>query len=214
MSKKPTIVIADDHPMLLKGLGDELLANGYTVLGQAENGMQALQHIIEHQPDVALLDIDMPDLTGFEVIKMAKVKAEKTKFVVLSFHKESEYVAQARTLNIDGYLLKEDCFNDIELCIQSVVNDKVFFSKSFQDEALLDADATLKKLNLLTPSERHVIKMVANSLSTQDIADELNISPRTIEKHRSNIIDKLNLDKISNTLAHWAIANKNLILSL
>jgi YesN/AraC family two-component response regulator len=85
-----TIVIADDHPMLLKGLHEELVKNNYNVVGQGATGMQALELILKHEPTVALLDIDMPILTGFEVIKTAKEKGSKTKFIVLSFHKEAE----------------------------------------------------------------------------------------------------------------------------
>ena len=97
-----TIVIADDHPMLLKGLYEELMSNGYNVIGQAADGMKAFELILTEKPDLAILDIDMPVLSGFEVIKMAKEKEVSTKFIVLSFHKEAEYITQARTLNIDG----------------------------------------------------------------------------------------------------------------
>ena len=103
---KISVVIADDHPMILKGLLDELQANNYNVLGQAANGMQALELILTHNPTIALLDIDMPLLTGFEVIKMAKQKKVDTKFIILSFHKENDYLSQAKALQINGYLLK------------------------------------------------------------------------------------------------------------
>ncbi len=213
MDKKITIVTADDHPMLLKGLNEELKANGYNVIGQATNGIQALELILKLQPNIALLDIDVPVLTGFEVIKMAREKGAKTKFIILSFHKESYYIVQAKAFQIDGYLLKEDTFFEIEHCINEVLNNKVYFSKSIDDQPLQNASDELKKLSLLTLSETKILKLIAQEISNQDIADSLSVSIRTVEKHRSNIIDKLDLKKGNNVLTNWALLNRNVILS-
>ncbi|MGH1387799.1 response regulator [Kordia sp.] len=213
MDKKITIVTADDHPMLLKGLTEELTANSYNVIGQATNGIQALELILKLQPDIALLDIDMPILTGFEVIKMAREKGAKTKFVILSFHKESYYIVQAKAFQIDGYLLKEDTFFEIEHCINEVLNGNVYFSKSIDDHPLQNASEELKRLNLLTLSEIKILKLIAQEISNQEIADTLSVSIRTIEKHRSNIIEKLSLKKGNNVLTNWALLNRNVILS-
>ncbi|MGB3342734.1 MAG: response regulator transcription factor [Aequorivita sp.] len=209
-----SIIIADDHPVMLKGLYDELTENGYNVVGKAINGMQALELVLTLKPSVALLDIDMPLLTGFEVIKMAKEKNVATKFVVLSFHKENKYIAQAKTLQINGYLLKEDSFSVVEDCIKRVVNDHVYFSPSFEDGALHDVSEELKRLGYLTSSEKTILKLIAQQNSTQEIADLLCVSARTVEKHRSNIINKLELGTGSNTLARWALSNKNTIKEL
>lgn len=213
MDKKITIVTADDHPMLLKGLTEELTANSYNVIGQATNGIQALELILKLQPDIALLDIDMPILTGFEVIKMAREKGAKTKFVILSFHKESYYIVQAKAFQIDGYLLKEDTFFEIEHCINEVLNGNVYFSKSIDDHPLQNASEELKRLNLMTLSEIKILKLIAQEISNQEIADTLSVSIRTIEKHRSNIIEKLSLKKGNNVLTNWALLNRNVILS-
>jgi len=212
--KNISIVIADDHPVMLKGLYDELTENGYSVVGKAINGMQALELILTLQPTIALLDIDMPLLTGFEVIKMAKEKNVDTKFVVLSFHKENNYIAQAKTLQINGYLLKEDPFSVVEDCMKRVVDDQVYFSPSFEDGTLLDVSEELKRLGHLTSSEKTILKLIAQQKSTQDIADILSVSARTVEKHRSNIIGKLELGVGANTLARWALTNKNTIKEL
>jgi len=208
-----TIITADDHPMLLKGLNEELIKNGYTIVGQANNGIQALELIINQQPTLALLDIDMPVLNGFEVIKMAREKGCKTKFIILSFHKESYYIVQAKTFQIDGYLLKEDGFFEIEHCINEVVAGNIYFSKSIDDQPLLQATEELKRLNLLTLSETKILKLIAQEISNQDIADSLSLSIRTIEKHRSNIIEKLGLKKGNNVLTNWALVNRSTILS-
>jgi len=209
-----TLVIADDHPMLLKGLYEELVEHGYKVVARCDNGMKALGAIIQYRPSIALLDIDMPLLTGFDVIKMARDKGVETKFIVLSFHKEPEYIVQAKTLQIDGYLLKEDSFFEIEKCIETVLQGKECFSKSFQNKALENADSELNKISLLTPSEKTILKMIANDIDSHDIAEQLSVSIRTVEKHRSNIISKLELPAGTNSLMKWALTNKNIILEL
>ncbi len=209
-----TLVIADDHPMLLKGLYEELTAKNYRVVGQAADGMRALELILTQRPTLALLDIDMPLLTGFEVIRMAREKGVSTKFIVLSFHKRLEYVTHAKALHIHGYLLKEDPFFEIERCIGAVLKGEVYFSSSFGTRALENASQDLKKLYLLTPSERAILKLIAKQASTNTIADKLSVSVRTVEKHRSNIIAKLALESGTNTLTNWALTNKKTILEL
>ena len=134
--KDMSIVIADDHPMLLKGLFDELTAFGYNVIGSGVNGMKALELILTCEPDIALLDIDMPMLTGFEVVKTAIEKGCKTKFIMLSFHKETEYVLQAKALQIQGYLLKEDSFVEVEKCMDAVLKGEQYFSPSFESTSI------------------------------------------------------------------------------
>ena len=212
---KISVVIADDHPMILKGLHDELQANNYTVLGQAANGMQALELILTHNPTIALLDIDMPLLTGFEVIKMSKQKGVDTKFIILSFHKDNEYISQAKALQINGYLLKEDSFSEIEDCIQCVLNGDVCFSRSFAPSSLASVSEELKKIKHLTSSEKTILKLVAEQMSSSEIAEQLFISIRTVEKHRSNIIMKLEIENTTtNALTNWAYLHKNVIKEL
>ncbi|WP_347373384.1 response regulator transcription factor [Aequorivita sp. Q41] len=211
--KDISIVIADDHPMLLRGLLDEFEANGYNVIGNSANGTQALEQILNLQPTIAILDIDMPLLSGFEIVKMAKEKYVKTKFIIFSYHREAEFVIQAKSLQIDGYLLKEDPFIEIEKCMDAVLNDKVYFSSSFNSQNLNDVSNEIKKLNWLTPSEITILKLIAQEKTNTEIADILSISVRTVEKHRSNIISKIWNNKTSKTLSAWAITHKNLIIN-
>ncbi|MBW1294198.1 response regulator [Aquimarina litoralis] len=215
ISKKDiSIVIADDHPMLLKGLYDELTIHNYQVTGKAANGMQALEQILTLEPTLALLDIDMPLLNGFEVIKTASEKKVSTKFIILSFLKETKYITQAKKLGIDGYLLKEDSFFEIEKCIREILQGNSYFSKAIDSSSLQNASEELKKLQFLTPSETTILKLIAQQISTIEIADSLFVSKRTIEKHRSNIISKLELGKETNTLTKWTLNHKNVILEL
>lgn len=209
--KEISVVIADDHPMILKGLKDELTQSDYNVVGEAINGMQALELILTLKPTIALLDIDMPVLTGFEVIKMAKEKEVATKFIVLSFHRESEYISQAKVLQINGYLLKEDSFAEIENCIEKVLNDQICFSPSFEASSLASVSEDFKRIKHLTASEKTILKLVAQQMSSSEIAEKLFISPRTVEKHRSNIITKLEIDNAPNSLTSWSFLHKKLI---
>jgi DNA-binding NarL/FixJ family response regulator len=212
--KTISILIADDHPMLLKGLYDEMLERGFNVVAQAANGQEAWEKLLEHKPKLALLDIDMPFYTGFEVVKMARKEGLDTKFIILSFHKEKEYVAQAKNLGIDGYLLKEDTIQDIESCMRAVLDNRPFFSRSFQPEALEDISSGLEKLRLLTPSEVKILKMVASGKTTTEISELLGVSSRTVEKHRSNIIMKLDIPSGTNSLLNWTFGNKKSINAL
>lgn len=211
--KEISIVIADDHPMLLRGLLDELTANGYNVTGHAANGTQALEHILSLNPEIALLDIDMPILSGFEIVRMGKEKGVKTKFIMFSYHREPEFILQAKSLQIDGYLLKEDSFVEIEKCMDSVLNGKEYFSKAFNSQQLNDTSNEIKKLNWLTPSEITILKLIAQQKPNAEIADTLHISVRTVEKHRSNIIAKIWNDSLPKSLTAWAITHKDFILN-
>jgi len=211
--KDVSIVVADDHPMLLRGLLDELIANGYNVIGHSVNGTEALGQILSLMPTIALLDIDMPMLNGFDVVKMAKEKGIATKFIMFSYHREAEFILQAKSLQIDGYLLKEDPFVEIEKCIDAVVNGREFFSASFDSKKIQDVSDEIKRLQWLTPSEMTILKLVAQQKSNKEIADTLNVSVRTVEKHRSNIISKLWSNIESKPLNSWALVHKKLILN-
>ncbi|MFT4753219.1 MAG: two-component system nitrate/nitrite response regulator NarL [Salibacteraceae bacterium] len=212
--KNFSIVIADDHPLLLGGLKEQLLSNHYNVVAEASNGIQALEIILKLKPTLAFLDIEMPLLTGLEVIKLAKEKESETKFIALSFHKEPIYVAQAKALQISGYLLKEDSFLEIEKCMEAVLEGREFFSNSFDTFSLKNASVELKKLQLLTPSEITILKLIAQQKTTAAIAGSLSVSSRTIEKHRSNIKLKLAIEGRTNVLTKWCLAHKNIALNL
>ncbi len=208
---EPTLILADDHPLLLKGLESSLLAKGFKVLGTATDGSTALKLITEHKPYLAMLDIEMPHMDGLSVAKYCKEKGIPTKFVILSYHKEPEFIARAKSLNLSGYLLKEDALDEVESCIQSVCKGEQYFSKAFQIKEVTSAQTALDRLDGLTPSERKILKLIAKNLSTREIADTLFVSERTIEKHRSNIIQKLDLGGRPNGLTTWVLHNKHLL---
>jgi DNA-binding NarL/FixJ family response regulator len=182
-------------------------------VGNAINGIEALERVLSFKPTIALLDIDMPFLNGFEVVKTAKKKGSITKFIMFSYHRQAEFVLQAKSLQIDGYLLKEDSFLEIERCMDMVINGNKFISSAFNSNMLKDVSDDILKLNWLTTSEMTILKLIAQQETTAQIAETLSVSIRTIDKHRSNIKQKLWPKKSSNSLIFWAISNKFLILN-
>ncbi|MFT7052079.1 MAG: two-component system nitrate/nitrite response regulator NarL, partial [Psychroserpens sp.] len=207
MNDTITLVVADDHPLLLKGLVDQLKDYNYNVIATAENGAIALDKIIDLQPTIAILDEEMPLLRGFEVIQKCKEKRLATKFIILTSHKEKAFIYKAKKLNISGYVVKDEPFKEIHNCIQSVSKGVSYFSSVFNNVFNDQVLPQLQKLKLLSPSEQTIVRLVGQGQSSKDIAGLLSLSSRTIEKHRSNIIYKLGLTKEKDILAIWAKEN-------
>ena len=207
MNSNITLIIADDHPILLNGLVNQLKDYNYEVLAAAENGAVALDKIMELKPDIAVLDEQMPLLTGFEVIQKCKEKGSDTKFIILTSHKEKAFVYKAKKLNISGYILKDEPFVELHNCIQSVYKGTSYFSVVFDSIFNDEVAPQLEKMKLLSSSERTIVRFVAEGKSSKDIAELLSLSMRTIDKHRSNIIGKLGLVKEKDILTNWAKEN-------
>ncbi len=209
--KNKTIITADDHPLLLKGLNDFLLEKKYKVIGSGNNGEEAYNLIIKENPDIAILDIQMPFMTGLEVAKKCKINNITTKIILITFHKEKMLFQKANELNIFGYILKEFAIEEIETCIKSVNDGIPYFSPKIKD--LLGINPYDDSyLNSLTPSEKKILKLIAKDKTNKEIASILFISHRTVEKHRSNIISKLNLEHKTNSLLIWAKDNTDKLL--
>lgn len=203
MSYLPSIIIADDHPLLLKGLSDFLSEKGHNLIGSGNNGKEAYDLILQKEPDIAILDIQMPYMSGLEIAKRCKHESVKTKIVLITLHKEKELYQRAQELNIFGYILKEFALEEIEICIKTVSEGKPFFSDRIK-ELIGVVFMEDEELNSLTPSEKKILKLIAKDKTNKDIASQLFISYRTVEKHRSNIIAKLNLEPKTNSLLIWA----------
>lgn len=203
MTKEQSIVIADDHPLLLKGLGEFLTEKGYNLVGSGVNGREAFNLIAKLQPTIAILDIQMPFMSGLEIAKKCKNTNLDTKIVLITLHKEKDLYQEAKELNIFGYILKEFALEEIENCISSVSQGIPFFSPKIK--ALLGEDKFKDtSLQSLTPSEKKILKYIARDKTNKEIASLLFISYRTVEKHRSNIITKLHLEPKTNSLLIWA----------
>ncbi len=207
--KELSILIADDHPMVLKGMKSEFSLRGFQHIYEAKNGLEALQVIEQNQLDIAILDVDMPAISGMEVAE--RLKESKTKTIIMTHHKEDGFIIQAKLLGVNAYLLKEDSFKEVEQALESLQSDTFYLSSSFQDNKLDELDETIQQLKNLSLAEREVLKHISEGFETSEVADMLSVSKRTIHKHRSNIISKLNLDSHRNTLANYAQDNRQLI---
>ncbi len=208
--KNKTIITADDHPLLLKGLNDFLLEKNYNIIGSANDGKQALALIESLNPDIAILDIQMPNLSGLDVAKICNDNGSRTKIILITFHKEASLYFEAKELNVFGYLLKDFAIEEIENCISSVLDNVPYFSLKIKQLLNLDSSENLL-IKSLTPSERKILKYISKDKTTKEIAELLSVSPRTVEKHRSNIIQKLNIEPKTNSLLIWAKEHQNQI---
>jgi DNA-binding NarL/FixJ family response regulator len=202
-------LLADDHPMILKGLLSEFLANGFTNIETATNGTEALNYITDHKPDIALLDIDMPYLNGLEVAERAK--GFPTKIIILTQHKEEGFLLKIKSIGAHAYLLKEDDFSEIENALESIERNKFYASSSFEDSFLEDMEEKLKLLRNLSNTELKILHLISNGLNTNEVAKHLFVSYRTVEKHRSNIIQKLDIVSQRDALNKYIQANKILL---
>ncbi|MBT8288408.1 MAG: response regulator transcription factor [Flavobacteriaceae bacterium] len=203
------IIIADDHPLILKGLEDFLTEKSYEVIGAAIDGKAALKLILKHEPDVAILDIRMPVMNGLEVAKMVIDQGLETKIVLITFEKDGTVLKQAQSLNVHGYILKEFALVEIENCLEALAEENTYFSPGLREH--IESDRVIE-LDRLSFTEKKILKRIAQNKTTREIGREMFISYRTVEKHRSNIIKKLNLDHQQNSLLIWAKENQKYLL--
>ncbi|WP_298756425.1 response regulator transcription factor [uncultured Psychroserpens sp.] len=197
-----SIIIADDHPLILKGLNDFLLEKQFNVIASAKNGKEALTLINAHKPDIAILDIQMPMLTGLEVAEKCKTFNLDTKIIIITFEKSQDIYNKAKSLGIYGYILKEFAIAEIENCIASVLQETSYFSPELIE--YLEIKETPDELKTLTDSEMKVFKLIAENKTAKEIASVLFISDRTVEKHKSNIRTKLKLESKANSIVLYA----------
>jgi DNA-binding NarL/FixJ family response regulator len=195
------VLIADDHPIVRKGLRQLLEAEtDMEVVDEAGDGMEALEKVRVKHPDVLLLDIAMPRLTGLEAAQMVKDTSPETKIVILSMYEKEAYARQALDAGALGYILKGGPSEEILAAIRAVAKGRYFLSSSITSSVV---DIYLKGRSKAAPDEgyqslsereRQVFMLLVEGLSTTQIADTLCISPKTVEKHRLNITTKLDID--------------------
>ena len=213
-----TILLADDHPLLRLGMREIIHQHaGFRVVAEAGNGERALELIDQLRPFIAVIDIDMPKLSGLEVVKQVLARKIPTEIIILTMHDEESFFERALDLGVSGYVLKESVENEIFAAIESVRNGKPYISSSFSNFLLKrnqhSQGGAEKKLGItdLTPAERKVLNLVADNKTTKEIADILFVSERTVESHRSSICSKLNLHG-QNALLRYAMTFKNRII--
>lgn len=204
-----SIIIADDHPLVLKGLTDFLKEKEYNLIGSAADGKEAFDLIKSKQPEIAILDIQMPFLTGLEIAEKCKELNLPTKIILITFEKDETIYNQAKTLEIYGYVLKEFALVEIENCISAVLNGKSYFSPELIE--FLEIVEPPKELQVLTPTEIEVLRLIALNKTAKEIGSILFISSRTVEKHKSHIIRKLDLESKAGSLALFAKENEEFL---
>jgi DNA-binding NarL/FixJ family response regulator len=215
MSNQIKIVIADDHPIFRNGLKQIIeYEDRIKIIGEADNGAKALELIKDLNPDVAVLDIDMPKKTGLEVLR--ELKDSDVRIIFLTMYAEEDIFDEAMNLGIKGFVLKDSAVNDIIEGIFSVFEDRYYISPSVSNflvnrrKKLNELRNNNPRLDSLTLAEKKVLKYIAENKTSKDIANILFLSYRTIENHRANISNKLNL-KGSHSLVKFAIENKVLL---
>lgn len=201
------ILIADDHPFTLQGTKSFVESYGYKVMDTCSNGISAFNLITLHAPDVAILDINMPGQDGLDVAKKVQENKLKTKVILLTMHKEMTIFKKANEYGIYGYILKEHAHTELEKCLEEVKKGKRYVSKFLIDDLISDKIDATNELSKLTLSERKIVELIAQQKTSKQIAELLFLSERTVEGHRSNVIEKLGLAKEKNTLLKWAIQN-------
>ena len=202
----PSLIVADDHPLVLKGLLEFLNENNHNVIASATNGKNALALIKAHEPDIAVLDVRMPFFTGLEIAQQCKEAQLETKIILLTFEKDEKTYNAAKEAGVYAYVLKEFALDEIETCIRSVRDGKTYFSPELI--SYIEINEALDLLQELTTSELRILRLISKNKTAKEIAEELYVSPRTVEKHKSNIRRKLDLDKAPNSILIWAKDNQ------
>jgi DNA-binding NarL/FixJ family response regulator len=217
---KIEVVIVDDHPLFRQGLRQAVEADSrFRLVGETDNGRAALETIKQLQPDVAVLDLNLPGLNGLEVAAALQSQKSRTRLVVLTMLKDEAAFNKALNLGIQGYVLKENAAGEILSCIAAVAEGQAYVSPSLTDFLLRrrsrgDRLAAHKPgLADLTMAEKRILKRVAAGRTNKEIAAELFISPRTVESHRANIREKLGLTG-SNSLLQFALENRDVLSQL
>lgn len=213
MNTKITVLIADDHPIFRKGLREILEAEpDLQLVGEAEDGARALSMLRALGPQVAVLDVDMPQLDGISVARAVQQENLPTALVLLTMHRHEQYFNAAPDLGVRGYVLKDSAASDIVAAIRAVSTGQRFVTPLLTDYLLnrYQAQAAAQQqtgLPALTEAERRILKLIAQYKSSQEIADELFISVRTVDAHRANIAGKLDL-KGARALLRFALEHQ------
>lgn len=187
------IVIADDHKLFREGL-KSLLAKeeNFEVIGEATNGRELLELLADIRPDVVLIDLSMPEISGLEVLQEAKTKLPHIKFIVLTMYDDGQYVAKSVRNGAFGYLLKNADEEELKTAIRQVVlQHKKYFNPHISELLINSMAIQQPRAQNLSEREQEVLYLVAQGKTTKDIAHELFVSTRTIETHRANIMKKL-----------------------
>ena len=209
------IAIADDYPMIIDGLRAMLAErNGLTIVGTAPNGEEMLRVAGAHAPDVVLMDIEMPQKDGVETTREMSIRYPETKVLAMTAYLDRYRIKEMREAGARGCVLKNCSREELEEAIHSLHRGKHYFSEKLTESLIQNASSPLlekkqtdNRVQFLTKREKEVLKLIAKCCSSKQIAEQLYISPRTADKHRTNMMEKLGVQRIAE-LIRFAIENK------
>jgi DNA-binding NarL/FixJ family response regulator len=208
MGEPKKIIVAEDYKILREGLVSLLAGNhDVKVVGEAEDGLEAIRRVDEVHPDLVLLDLSMPRMDGLSAIKEIKARSPRTKVLALTIHESEDFILEAFKSGADGYCLKDASSSELLMAIKSVLSGKRYLSPGISDKVLegyIEGRKTLKTSSsweTITQREREILKLVGEGYKNKEIADFLYISTKTVEKHRSNIMRKLDIHTASGLTA-------------
>jgi DNA-binding NarL/FixJ family response regulator len=215
MNPRHTILIADDHPIFRKGLAELLTGHEtFFVVAETADGEAAWNQILSHRPDIAILDIQMPKLSGLRIARRIREEHPAIHVILLTMHNDDQLLNEALDAGVHGFVLKESATSELLDCLRAVLEGKTFISPALTDALLRrrhHAEAIRRErpgLDRLTPSERRVLKLIAQDRTSKEIADALGISHRTVETHRQNICHKLDV-RGTHSLLKFAYEHKS-----
>jgi DNA-binding NarL/FixJ family response regulator len=207
---KPTrVLVADDHTLVRAGIRSLLESiEGVEVVAESGDGHETLRLITQHRPDVALLDIGMPGLSGLEVARRTAGVSPRTRVIILSMHNDPSFVTQALRAGATGYLLKGASVEELPLAIQAVMRGETYLtpkvSRPVVDGFLRDTGEAAHPLSALTNRQREILQLVAEGKSTKQIAALLEVSIKTVETHRARLMERLDIHDVAG-LVRFAI---------
>lgn len=191
-----TIIIADDHPLIRDGLRQTIEREpGLKILAEADSGRQALELTEIHHPQIVILDVDMPDLDGFQVARQLIDRKPAPEIIFLTVHSEEHYLEEALEIGAKGYVLKDSAVGDIAVCLKAVAAGQNYISPKLTTYLVTRVQRPKNNptIKALSATEKQVLKLLAEYKTSKEIAGELFISPHTVSSHRANIALKLNL---------------------
>lgn len=199
-----SVIIADDHHLVRHGIRSLLVqADDISVVGEASDGYEAIKLVKELDPDVLLLDIGMPRLGGIQTVEQLKLEKLQTRMVMLSMHTDRQLVRQSLRAGANGYILKSSLFEELLLAVRAAAQGKTYLSPEVSQVAIdalradYESSDASTAYNELTSREREVLKLLAEGLTNKDIAELLSLSIRTVQKHRANLMSKLDVHDVA-----------------